>query len=223
VQALGDARTVVNVGAGTGAYEPVDREVVAVEPAATMAAQRRSGSAPVVSARAESLPFADGSFDAAMAVLSDHHWRDRAAGLRELRRVARRRAIVFTWDQAWLEEFWLPRDYLRGFATLPGMPITQIAEHLGATRIEPVPIAHDWQDGFFAAYWRRPEAYLDPAIRAGISVFHRLARAQVADALGRLADDLRNGRWHDRNNDLLDEDEHDFGYRLLIAEYKVPS
>jgi SAM-dependent methyltransferase len=217
--ALGDARIVLNVGAGSGAYEPTDRQVVAVEPSATMAAQRPSGAARVVSARAESLPFGDGSFDAAMAVLSDHHWADRAAGLRELRRVARQRAVVFTWDQAWLEEFWLPRDYLDDFAALPGMPIDQIAGHLGATSIQPVPIAHDWQDGFFAAFWRRPAAYLDPSIRAGISVFHRLSDAHVADAMRRLADDLASGRWGERNADLIDEYEHDFGYRLLIAEY----
>jgi hypothetical protein len=153
-------------------------------------------------------------------VLSDHHWTDRAAGLRELRRVARRRAVVFTWDQMWLDEFWLPRDYLRQFATLPGMPLEEIARHLGATRIEPIPIAHDWQDGFFAAFWRRPEAYLDPAVRDGISVFHLLSREHVAEAVAQLADDLGSGRWHQTNGSLLGEDEHDFGYRLLIAEYE---
>jgi SAM-dependent methyltransferase len=219
VRALGAAHTIINVGAGTGAYEPVGRELVAVEPAATMAEQRPPGSAPVVSGRAEALPFADKSFDAAMAVLSDHHWSDRAGGLREMRRVARQRAVVFTWDQAYLEEFWLPRDYLPGFAAIPGMPIEEIAEHLGASRVEPVPIAHDWQDGFFAAFWRRPDAYLDPAVRAGISVFHRLPAEEVAAAMARLADDLRSGRWRERNRALLEKDEHDFGYRIVIAEY----
>src|SRR5438552_52238 len=131
-RALGDARTVVNVGAGTGSYEPSEREVVAVEPSERMIAQRPSGSAPVVRARAEELPFADGAFDASMAVLSDHHWRDRARGLREMRRVARRRAVVFTWDLARVEDSWLVRDFLPGFRRLPGgMALHEIADPLG--------------------------------------------------------------------------------------------
>jgi SAM-dependent methyltransferase len=217
--ALGAAESVVNVGAGAGAYEPHDREVVAVEPASRMIAQRPAGSAPVVRAHAESLPFADHSFDAAMAVLSDHHWRDRARGLREMRRVARLRAVLFTWDPDHVDGLWLTRDYLPSFRTLPGMALASVAAHLGATRIEPFAIPHDFADGFLAAYWRRPEAYLDPRVRAGISVFHRLSPAQVDDALKRLAADLQSGRWHERNAALLEELEHDFGYRIVIADY----
>ena len=216
--ALGDARTVVNVGAGAGAYEPDDLDVVAVEPSETMIAQRPPGSAPVVRAYAEELPFADGEFDAAMAILSDHHWHDRARGLRELRRVARVRAVVFTWDQSYADRFWLTRDYVPAFKALPGMEIETVAECLGGTRIEAVPLPWDCLDGFYHAYWRRPEAYLDDRVRAGISVFHRLDAREVEDAVARLRADLESGEWHRRNRDLLELDECDFGYRLVIAE-----
>ena len=216
--ALGDARTVVNVGAGAGSYEPRDREVTAVEPSEVMIAQRPPGAAPVVRAGAEALPFPDGAFDAAMAVLSDHHWPDRARGLRELRRVARRRAVVFQCDVAALPEFWLVRDYLTTFHPA-GMSLAELAHHLGATRIEPVPIPHDCRDGFLSAYWRRPHAYLDPAVRAGISVFRLLPDRDVEAAMAALRADLESGEWERRNAALLGHDELDLGYRLVIAEY----
>src|SRR6185369_7762292 len=110
--ALGDARSVVNVGAGTGSYEPCDRFVVAVEPSATMVRARASGPTPIVRAAAEALPLANGSVGAAMAVLTIHHWDDVARGLAEMRRVARRRVVIFTWDQGVWQTFWLIRDYL---------------------------------------------------------------------------------------------------------------
>src|SRR6476659_7221491 len=134
-RALGDAGSVVNVGAGAGSYEPRDREVVAVEPSERMIAQRPSGSAPVVRASAEDLPF-----------------RDRARGLREMRRVASRRAVLFTWDQARVDDGWLIRDFLPGFRGLPGMPLSEIADDLGTTEIQTVPIPADCRDGFFHAY-----------------------------------------------------------------------
>ena len=215
--ALGDARTVVNVGAGTGAYEPSGREVLAVEPAAVMRAQRPPHAAPAIAARAEALPFPDRSFDAAMAVLSDHHWDDRAGGLREMRRVAER-AVVFTWDPAYVDAFWLTRDYLPGFRRLQGMDIEEIAEHLGASRIEAVPLAADWQDGFLMAYWRRPEAYLNATVRAGISVFGLLPKAEVREFVEALRRDLASGAWARRNAALLHLDELDLGFRLVIAE-----
>ena len=214
-RALGDARTVVNVGAGAGAYEPPDREVTAVEPSETMIAQRPPGAAPVVRAVAESLPFGDGEFDAAMAVLSDHHWEDRAGGLRELRRVARR-VVVFTWDREAVLDSWLVRDYMPHFAALTAdtMTIEEIAHHLGDARIEPFPIPHDCTDGFMHAYWRRPEAYLDPVARANISVFAQLSEH---DGMERLAEDLRSRAWHERNADILGLEALDLGYRLLVA------
>ncbi len=214
--AMGDARTVLNVGAGTGSYEPPDREVTAVEPSETMIAQRPPGSAPVVRARAEALPFADDSFDAAMAVLSDHHWTDRPAGLRELRRVARR-AVVFTFDPAYVDALWLVPDYLPGFRSLPGMTIAEIAACLGGADVEAVPVPHDCADGFMGAWWRRPEAYLDARVRASISVFARLAAAEVEDCVARLAQELASGAWHARHGDLLALDALDLGYRLLVA------
>jgi SAM-dependent methyltransferase len=215
--ALGDARTVVNVGAGTGAYEPADRHVLAVEPSAVMRAQRPHDAAPAIDARAEALPFPDRGFDASMAVLSDHHWEDRAGGLREMRRVAAR-AVVFTWDPAYVDAFWLTRDYLPGFRRLHGMDIEEVALHLGADRIEPVPLAADWQDGFLMAYWRRPEAYLDATVRAGISVFGVLPQAEVAEFVEALRGDLASGAWARRNADLLDLEELDLGFRLVIAD-----
>jgi SAM-dependent methyltransferase len=218
-RALGDARSVVNVGAGAGSYEPRDREVVAVEPSERMIAQRPSGSAPVVRALAEDLPFGDGAFDASMAVLSDHHWRDRARGLREMRRVARRRAVLFTWDQSRVNEGWLVRDFLPGFLRLPGMPLPEIAAHLGATEIQTVAIPADCQDGFLHAYWARPHAYLDPAVRRNISVFARLPAAEVDAAVARLRADLESGAWRARNADIVNAPEMDLGYRLLIADY----
>jgi SAM-dependent methyltransferase len=215
--ALGDARTVLNVGAGSGSYEPDDRDVVAVEPSAVMIAQRPPGAAPVLQASAEALPFEDSSFDAAMAVLSDHHWESRAAGLRELRRVSRERVVVFTWDRRFARSFWLTRDYLAGFERLPGMSIESVARCLGGAHVEPVPLPHDCRDGFYHAFWRRPAAYLDERVRAGISVFARLDGEETGNALTRLKADLRTGLWHRRNAGLLNLAELDLGYRLLIA------
>ena len=216
--ALGDARTVVNVGAGAGAYEPRDRDVLAVEPSEVMLAQRQSGAARAVRATAEALPLADGAVDAAMSVLSDHHWPDRVKGLQEMRRVARRRAVVFQFEPAEFDHSWLVRDYLRGFTPDP-FGVAEIAEHLGATRVEPVPIPHDCRDGFLHAYWRRPEAYLDPAVREAISVFQLLPPEEVTAAIERLRADLESGEWHRRNEDILDLDDLDLGYRLIVAEY----
>src|SRR4029450_5356660 len=171
--ALGDARTVLNVGAGTGSYEPPGRDVTAVEPSALMRAQRPAGAAPCVAAVAESLPFEDQSFDAAMALSTVHHWQDPIAGLREMRRVARR-VVVFLFDTSDTSKFWMTRDYLPEFAALRGCKVlaslNELAGAIGA-RMEPVPIPWDSADGFFEAYWRRPEAYLDENVRRGISVW----------------------------------------------------
>ena len=218
--ALGDARTVLNVGAGTGSYEPTDREVLAVEPSALMRAKRPAGAAPCVAAAAESLPFEDQSFDAAMAFATVHHWQDPIAGLREMRRVARR-VVVFTHDSseaAWLRRFWLTRDYLPEVADLlVGRPsLTEQARVIGA-RTEPVPVPWDCDDGFFEAYWRRPEAYLDEHVRRGVSVWSRVGSAAEQRAVRSLADDLASGGWAERNRDLLDLDTAELGLRLLIA------
>src|SRR4051794_2618284 len=218
--ALGDARSVLNVGAGAGSYEPADLDVTAVEPSSVMRAQRPPGAAPVVDARAEELPFADDSFDAAMAILSDHHWEDHERGLAELRRVARRRVVLFNAQPHSVANSWLVRDYLQGFAGLvpDGYSLEQTLELLGGGRIEAVPIPHDCRDGFMHAYWRRPRAYLDPRIRAGVSVFGILPREQVDEMVARLEADLDNGEWERRNGALLELEELDLGYRLVVAE-----
>lgn len=216
-RALGPARTVVNVGAGTGSYEPSDREVTAVEPSSVMIAQRPAGSAPVVQATAEHLPFADGCFDAAMAVLSDHHWTDRVAGLRELRRVARSRVVVFQWDMGCVDSFWLTRDYLPGFRERPGMTADDIVVAVGGGSVKPFPIPFDMRDGFLSAYWRRPEAYLDPQVRANISVFALMTAPDVDEFVTSLRGDLESGEWHRRNEGILDLPEMDLGYRLIIG------
>ncbi len=218
--ALGDARTVLNVGAGTGSYEPPDRDVTAVEPSALMRAQRPAGAAPCVAATAESLPFEDQSFDAAMAFSTVHHWQDPIAGLREMRRVARR-VVVFTFDSndtGWRRRFWLTRDYLPEVADLlVGRPsLTEQACAIGA-RMEPVLIPWDCADGFFEAYWRRPEAYLDDHVRRGISVWARVGPDAEQRAVRSLRDDLASGRWAERNRDLVDLEAAELGLRLLIA------
>jgi SAM-dependent methyltransferase len=215
--ALGDARTVVNVGAGAGSYEPADLEVVAVEPSEVMIAQRPGGAAPVVRAVAEELPFEDGSFDAAMAVLSDHHWPDRARGLAEMRRVAGR-VVLLTFDPATIHDSWLVSEYFPCAADImtDAFRLEEIVGHLGGARVEPVPIRHDCTDGFFLAYWRRPHAYLDPRIRAGISAFAQMDDACVEDGVRRLAEDLESGAWERRHAGLRDLVEIDLGYRLLV-------
>ena len=218
--ALGDARTVLNVGAGTGSYEPSDRDVTAVEPSAVMRAQRPAGAAPCVAATAERLPFEDQSFDAAMAFATIHHWPDPIAGLREMRRVARR-VVVFTHETTgtgWHRRFWLTRDYLPEVAELiAGRPsLTELARSVGA-RTEPVLIPWDCVDGFFEAYWRRPEAYLDEKVRRGTSVWTGIGPDAEQRAVRSLRDDLASGRWAERNRDLLDLEAAELGLRLLIA------
>jgi SAM-dependent methyltransferase len=218
--ALGDVRTVLSVGAGTGSYEPLDRDVTAVEPSALMRAQRPAGAAPCVAAVAESLPFEDQSFDAAMAFSTLHHWQDPIEGLREMRRVARR-VVVFTFDgtdAGWRRRFWLTRDYLPEVADLlVGRPsLGEQARAIGA-RVEPVLIPWDCADGFFEAYWRRPEAYLDDHVRRGVSVWAKVGPSAEQRAVHSLRDDLASGRWAERNCDLVDLEAAELGLRLLIA------
>jgi SAM-dependent methyltransferase len=218
--ALGDARTVLNVGAGAGSYEPPGRDVTAVEPSAVMRAQRPAGAATCVAAAAESLPFADQSFDAAMAFSTIHHWQDPIAGLREMRRVARR-VVVFTHDSSaagWHRRFWLTRDYLPEVAEfLVGRPsLTEQAGAIGA-RIEPVFIPWDCADGFFEAYWRRPEAYLDEQVRRGVSVWAKVGPEVEQRAVRSLRADLASGQWAERNSDLVALDAAELGLRLLVT------
>ncbi len=217
-RALGDAESVLNVGAGAGSYEPRDRKVLAVEPSRSMRVQRPPGAAPCIDARAEALPFPDRSFDVAMAVLSDQHWSDPIAGLREMCRVARR-VVVFQWDDAESQRFWLIRDYLRSeyHALMAGAPtLSERAAAIGA-RMEPVAIPWDVVDGFFHAYWRRPHAYLQEPVRRGSSVWARVGRATEQRVIAELGRDLENGAWEQRNAELLELESIDLGARLLTV------
>lgn len=213
---LGAARTVVNVGAGTGAYEPRGRQVTSVEPSAGMIGKRTHSDGAVVQASAEALPFPDNAFDAAMAVLTVHHWSGKARGLREMRRVVRGPVVILSFDPDWRP--WLT-DYLPELALLDAMqmpPIDFYAQHLGAVSITPVPVPHDCTDGFLYAFWRRPEMYLDARYRKGSSAFWALGDA-VMPGLARLEGDLRSGEWHRRHADLATRETLDVGYRLIVT------
>ena len=217
--ALGDARTVVNVGAGTGSYEPPDREVTAVEPSAVMIAQRPPDAAPAVRAPAEALPFEDSSFDAAMAVLTLHHWTDWRAGIEEMRRVADR-VVVLSWDPSFAGRLWISADYFPELIDEDVAQFPSLADQAGALRalrVSAVPIPADCRDGFYGAHWRRPEAYLDPVVRAGISTMAKRDPAELEPGLARLEEDLRTGAWAERHADLLALDELDLGYRLMVS------
>jgi SAM-dependent methyltransferase len=218
--ALGEARSVVNVGAGTGAYEPTDREVLAVEPSQTMIAQRPPGSAPVIQASAEALPLADTSFDAALAVNTVHHWTDLRAGLRELRRVARKRIVIFLRDGRAGAPFWLVEDYLPRLdqQRMTAAIVATIEQELGPLAAIPVRLPRDCLDGLFSAYWARPEMYLDSEIRRNISNFALAAEHELASGLARLQADLESGVWDRRYGDLRSLPQLDLGHRLLIAE-----
>jgi SAM-dependent methyltransferase len=215
-EALGQAKTVLNLGAGTGSYEPDDLQVTAVEPSLAMIARRSPSAARAIQASAADLPFDDDAFDAAMAILTVHHWPDKQAGLREMRRVTRGRIVLLTFDPS--HRPWLT-DYLPELASLDEaqMPaISDYARWLGPVRVTPVPIPHDCRDGFLYAYWRRPQAYLDARIRSGSSSFWAIANAEPG--LARLKQDLETGAWQRRYGELLTLDAYDAGYRLVVAE-----
>ena len=214
--ALGPARTVLNVGAGAGSYEPADRQVTAVEPSMEMIRQRPASAVEVVHGRAEDLPFDDDSFDASMVILTIHHWSDQAKGLSEMRRVTRDRIVVLTYDPAF-RGFWLA-DYIPELVALDEAqmpPLSAYEAWLGPVEVSPVPIPHDCTDGFLCAYWRRPAAYLDPRIRAAMSSFWALG--DVSEALNKLERDLDSGAWARRYSELLDLDACDCGYRLVVT------
>jgi SAM-dependent methyltransferase len=219
-QAFEGHRTLVNIGAGAGSYEPRFMFVVGVEPSQTMISQRPSSAAPVVCGVAERLPFPHDAFDVALAVLTVHHWSDPGAGLMEMRRVSRKQVVV-TWDpDVFARQFWLVRDYLpeapkreEKLATL-----TKVLEYLEPATTEVLPVPEDCTDGFFGAYWKRPHAYLDSTVRGAISGLALLDGGVVATAMERLKLDLDAGRWHERYTGLMDLCDIDLGYRIVIAE-----
>lgn len=214
--ALGSAQTVLNVGAGTGSYEPADRSVTAVEPSHDMISKRDPASAPAIQASADDLPFDDKSFDASMAILTIHHWPDKEAGLREMRRVTRGRIVLLTFDPShrpWLTDY-LPELSALDEAQMPAM--SDYRRWLGPVRITPVLVPYDCSDGFLYAYWRRPAAYLDPHIRSGSSSFWAIGNAEAG--LQNLKRDLETGAWERRYAALLDLDAYDAGYRLVVTD-----
>jgi SAM-dependent methyltransferase len=214
--ALGDAPSVLNVGAGAGSYEPADRRVVAVEPSLAMIRQRPAGSAPVVQASATDLPFRDAAFAATLAVLTVHHWPNRLHGLAELARVARQRIAIVTWDPE-SAGFWLVDDYFLALEVdrriFPSLD--EFRQIFGQVDVHPLLIPHDCSDGFLGAYWRRPHAYLDPGVRGAISTFSKIGEVEVG--LARLRRDLEDGSWERRHGHLLARSELDLGYRLVVA------
>jgi SAM-dependent methyltransferase len=218
--ALGEARTVLNVGAGAGSYEPRDRWVLAVEPSATMRAQRPAGAAPALAARAEALPFDDDAFDAAMACVTIHHWESPRAGLAELRRVARGPVVVFTFElerlPAWQLEY-LHEGVARELARFPA--IAEVAAALGGhTRVERIPTPGDCHDGFFEAFWRRPEALLDPDVRSAQSIWALLEPDVEQRIVERLGAALQSGAWDAQHGHLREQDSLAGALRLVISE-----
>jgi SAM-dependent methyltransferase len=221
-RALGDARTVINLGAGAGSYEPLDRHVVAVEPSAAMRAQRPRHLAPALDATAEALPYDDGAFDAAMAMVTVHQWPDLARGLGELRRVARGPVVVLTFDGDALGRFWLDDYCPEVIATeqrrMPAIP--RLVELLGGpslVTVETVPIPIDCTDGFAEAFYARPERLLDPAVRRAQSAWTFVDDAAEERGIARLADDLASGAWDARHGHLRDAPTYDGALRLVTG------
>jgi SAM-dependent methyltransferase len=213
LNALGDAKTVLNVGAGAGSYEPGGRDVLAVEPSRTMIDQRPKDSAPVIQASAMQLPFRDDAFDASMAVLTIHHWPDRQCGLAEMKRVTRGPCVILTWEPP-QDAFWLMSDYLPHFLEADRVFFPSwFRNDPDTVDVRPMLVPHDCKDGFLCAYWRRPEAYLDPHVRGAISTFVKVGGYD--SGLARLHQELADGSWHRKYADLLHETRMDLGYRLV--------
>jgi len=215
--ALGDAKTVLNVGAGAGSYEPTDKQITAIEPSSKMIQQRSASSATktkVIQGSAEDIPFDDKTFDASMAILTIHHWSDQERGVMEMRRVTRDKIVFLTYDPSF-RGFWLA-DYFPALVTLDEAQMPQIANYekwLGSVEVSSVPIPHDCSDGFLAGYWRRPAAYLDERVRAAMSPFWALG--DISEGLEKLQADLQSGAWEQRYAELLNLDNLDCGYRLV--------
>ena len=221
--ALGDAVSVANVGAGAGSYEPADRQVIAVEPSERMRAQRPAGAALCVAGLAEDLPLGDSSVDVSMALYTDFHWQDRARGIAELVRVSRHGVVVLTVDRNAADRYWLVRDYLPGANDLfaPLADVTSLLPGPPPT-VTPVPIPADCRDGFVHAFWKRPEAFLDPHVHSSMAVFARMTPGTVAAAQARLRADLESGAWWARNRGLADRQELDLGHRLVVWRPETP-
>ena len=218
---LQGATRIVNIGAGTGSYEPENGDLVAVEPSSEMISQRKMGSHPVEQAFAEKLPFENKSFSHAMTVLSMHHWQNRALAFREINRVTTEKFVAITWDPV-SEPFWLTRDYFPEIhemdkAIFPDLE--ELNEHFDDIIMKPLPIPSDCQDGFFAAFWKRPQAYLQRQVRQSMSPFSKVKN--LPEGLQKLEDDLASGAWAKNNHDILALSSLDVGYRLVSAKLRA--
>ncbi len=216
--ALSDATRIVNIGAGTGSYEPEHMALVAVEPSSVMIAQRHADAHPVEQASAEHLPFADAAFSHAMTVLSMHHWTDKPAAFAEINRVATVGFVAITWDPD-TDPFWLTRDYFPEIHAMDQQifpSLTELQAHFDDVEVQSVPIPADCCDGLLTAFWKRPAAYLQPAVRQATSPFSKIK--YLAEGLERLEHDLASGAWERNNQSLLTLDELDLGYRLVTAK-----
>jgi SAM-dependent methyltransferase len=219
--ALGDARSVANVGAGTGSYEPRDREVIAIEPSSLMIAKRPAGAAPALQGVAEALPLDEQSVDAAMAIFTIHHWSDLGAGLTEMRRVARQRIVLLTIDATKNAEIWTLAEYFPEAMALEEelMPsIASLESRLPGATVETVPMPSRCRDEFTSALWDRPELFLEPATLRASSLWHRLSREVIERGQERLRADLERGRWDEAHGHLRTLPELDIGLRLVRAE-----
>ncbi len=218
--ALGPSTRIVNLGAGSGSYEPSDRTVIAVEPSRTMLAQRQARSAPAVQAVAEHIPLASGCAQAAMAILTIHHWSNWRSGLAEMCRVAPRR-VILTFDPAVQAEFWLVRDYIPQVAShIHRAPLVeQIADEIGSiVDITTMAVPWDCTDGFLSAYWRRPDAYLDPTVRSWSSGLAQSDPDAIRRGIAHLEHDIRTGVWDQRHAEIIPLDSMDTGFRLIISQ-----
>ena len=217
---LQGATRIVNIGAGTGSYEPENIELVAVEPSSVMIAQRKVGSHPVEQAFAEKLPFENNSFSHAMTVLSMHHWQDRGRAFREINRVATEKFVAITWDPA-SEPFWLTRDYFPEIYEMDKRifpDLEELSEYFDEVIACPLQIPSDCQDGFLTAFWKRPEAYLSSKVRQAMSPFSKIEN--LSQGLQKLTDDLASGAWARNNHAILDSSYLDVGYRLITARVR---
>lgn len=220
-EALADAQTILNVGAGAGSYEPADKYVVAVEPSQVMRAQRlQKGKVPAINAKADHLPFDDNAFDAAMAMVTVHHWPDIDKGLKELRRVTRNQVIVMTFDPEQLDNFWnahyFPELIAVEKARYPAIDFIQ--QSLGGqSKVVSVPIPFDCTDGFQEAFYGRPEAFLQKEVRQSQSAWGFLAAGQEEELVQRLADDLASGEWDRKYGHYRNEPHFTCALKLVVA------
>lgn len=217
---LRGATRIVNIGAGTGSYEPENIEVVAVEPSSVMIAQRKVGVHRAEQAFAEKLPFANKSFSHAMTVLSMHHWQDRSRAFQEINRVGTEKFVAITWDPQ-AEPFWLTRDYFPEIYEMDQRifpDLAELNEYFDEVTVRPLQIPSDCQDGFFAAFWKRPEAYLSSKVRQAMSPFSKIKN--LSEGLQMLEEDLASGAWTRNNHDILGLSYLDTGYRLIAAKVR---